>query len=60
MFNPVSTRSIKDMINLPAKTHEEAIKLKKVVADFIPSQYHEKIEFSFQIFDTEQIKKLEG
>ena len=49
-----------NLSTLPVKTHEEAIKLKKVVADFIPSQYHEKIEFSFQIFDTEQPKKKEG
>lgn len=49
-----------NLSNLPVKTHEEAIKLKKVVHDFIPSQYHEKIEFSFQIFDTEQTKKLKG
>lgn len=49
-----------NLANLPLKTYEEAIKLKKIVADFIPSQYHEKIEFSFQIFDAEQIKKLEG
>ena len=49
-----------NLSNLPVKTHEEALKLKKTVADFIPLQYHETIEFSFQIFDTEQLKKLEG
>ena len=61
-----------NLSNLPVKTHEEAVKLKKTVADFIPSQYHETIEFSFQtnfvcsetkgfqVFDTEQIKKLKG
>jgi hypothetical protein len=48
------------MINLPAKTHEEAIKLKKIVYDFVPQQYHETIEFSFQIFDTKQLEKKEG
>jgi hypothetical protein len=46
--------------NLPAKTHEEAIKLKTAVYNFVPQQYHETIEFSFQIFDTEQLEKLEG
>ena len=42
-------------LNLPVKTHEEAIKLKQAVYDFVPQQYHETIEFSFQIFDTEDI-----
>ena len=60
VFNFVSTRSIKDMANLPAKTHEEEIKLKKTVYDFVPQQYHETIEFSFQIFDTKQFEKKEG
>lgn len=48
------------MANLPAKTHEEEIKLKKTVYDFVPQQYHETIEFSFQIFDTKQFEKKEG
>ena len=47
-----------NLSNLPAKTHEEAIKLKKTVYAFVPQQYHKTIEFSFQIFDTEQTKKL--
>ena len=46
--------------NLPAKTHEEAVKLIKTVNGFVPQQYHETLEFSFQIFDSEQTKKLEG
>ena len=41
--------------NLPAKTHEEAVKLKQAVYAFVPQQYHGTIEFSFQIFDTEDI-----
>ena len=49
-----------NLSTLPVQTYEEAIKLKKTVTDFIPQQYHETIEFSFQVFDTEQIKKLEG
>ena len=47
-------------MNLPIKTHQQATVLIKLVYDFVPKHHHSKIEFSFQIFDSEQPKKLEG
>ena len=47
-------------MNLPIKSHLEATALIKLVYDFVPKHHHSKIEFSFQIFDSGQPKKLEG
>ena len=46
--------------SLPERVHTDAIALINTVYAFIPQQYHKKIEFSFQIFDNEQLKKKEG
>ena len=46
--------------NLPQQAHTQATSLINIAYDFVPQQYHKKIEFSFQIFDSQQPTKKKG
>ena len=46
-------------VNAPKDAHNQAITLIKTVYDFLPEHYHQQIEFSFQIPDS-QAEKING
>ena len=47
------------LVNAPKDAHSQAITLIKTVYDFLPERYHQQIEFSFQIPDS-QAEKING